>query len=247
MKSRIEWSIMKNHIRNALLLGAVTMFLSLPMFHYQFRHLTGEVFRGQPTVEMAWRLALSQSFMVFCLAFMSSLIGFIYAEKLRLPGLGKAADIRVWLPGGLAAGLIFTPISYILLDREVIRLIPGIHPSSLSWTLPVMLAGAFCQEVIIRFGLLTIALYLWNRWTEKGRPWPAIALISAFGATGSWLLISRLGIAGGLSHSQIMTMVVLSFLTQWILGEVYVKKGLSASICVHLGLSAKYLVFTALH
>ncbi len=73
MNGRIEWSAMKSHIRNATFLAAAAMFASLPMFHYQFRHLTGAVFRIQPTVEKAYYLALSQSFIVFCLAFLSAM------------------------------------------------------------------------------------------------------------------------------------------------------------------------------
>ncbi len=242
MKSRIEWSVMKNHIQNATLLAAATMFVSLPMFHYQFRHLTAAVFRAQPSVQRAYYLALSQSFVVFCLAFLSALIGFIYTERLRLPGFGKPADIRVWLPVGLIAGLIFTPISYLIFDRGVIRSIPEIYPASLLWTLVVTAGRALSQEVIVRFGLLTIGVYLWDRWGRKGRPWPAIAAISAFGAAGSYLMMSRLEMVSRLSPSQIMIMLVLSFLMQWILCEVYIRKGFLAAVCVHLGLAVKYVI-----
>ncbi len=246
MKSRIEWSTMKNNIQNATLLAAAAMFASLPMLLYQFRHLTGAVFRLQPTVKSAYYLALSQSFIVFCLAFLSALIGFVYAERLRLPGFGKPADIQAWLPIGLGAGLVFTPVSYMALDQGVIRSIPEIYPASVTWALVVMLGGALSQEVIVRFGLLTIGIYFWDRWNRMGHPWPVIAALSAFGATGSYLLISRLDMAARLSFSQIMIMLFFSFTMQWISCEVYVRKGLLASVCVHFGLSIKYLIFAVL-
>ncbi len=246
MKNRIAWDVMKNHIRNAVFLGAAAMFASLPMFFYRFQHLTGAIFRVQPTAERAYYLALCQSFIVFCLAFLSALIGFVYAKRLRLPGFGKPADIRVWLPVGLIAGLIVTPISYLILDRGVLRLFPEVYPPSLAWAFANILGGAISQEVIVRFGLLTIGVYLVDKWTRQGRPWPAIAVLSVFGAAGSYLLISRLDMVSGLSTSQITIMLLLSFLIQWILCEVYVRRGLLAALCVHLGLSIKYLVFSCL-
>ena len=243
MKTRLEWNEMKNRIQNSVFLAAGAMFGSLPMFHYQFKNLSGSIFTIQPTAEQIYYLSVCQSFMVFSLAFLCALVGFLYADRLKLPGFGKHSDVMFLLPVGLVLGLAFTPVWYFAFDREIFLIIPEIYPASMAWALASMMGVAISQEVIVRFGLLTIVLYFLDRWGFEGHPWPAIAIISTFGSFGAYLFMVKFNLAELLSSYQIAILLISAFFLQWGFCEVYLRKGLLAAFYIHFGLSVKYLIY----
>ncbi len=235
---------MKDIIRNSVFLAAAAMFGTLPMFQYHFRQFAGSLFTRQPTAEQIYYLAVGQSFIVFLLAFLCSLVGFLYSERLQLPEFGKASDIPRWLCIGLALGLFFTPISYYFCDREVFRVIPEIFPGSWHWALANMSGIALAQEVIVRFGLLTIGIYLARRWGLKGHAWPVITVISIFGATGTYMFLAKFDLMHKLIPSQLIISLAMAFFLQWLFCEVYLRKGFLAVLCIHIGLDIKFLVYS---
>ncbi|MCP4112271.1 MAG: CPBP family intramembrane metalloprotease [Desulfobacteraceae bacterium] len=244
MTYKIEWNVMKDKMRNSVFLAAAAMFGTLPMFQYHFRHFAGSLFTRQPTAEQIYYLALGQSFMVFLLAFLCSLVGFLYSERLQLPEFGKTSDIPGWLCMGLLVGLFFTPISYYFCDREVFRVIPEIFPNSSLWALANMSGIALAQEVIVRFGLLTIGIYLARRWGLKGYAWPVIVVISIFGALGTYVFLAKFDLVHKLFPSQLLISLIMAFFLQWIFCEIYLRKGFLAVLCIHFGLDIKFLVYS---
>ena len=234
---------MKNRIQNAFFLAAAAMLASFPMFLYQFRHLTGSIFYHQPSAERLFYLSLTQSFMVFALAFLCALVGFLYSESLQLPEFGRPGFFLSWLPMGLILGLVFTPVSYFVIDRDIMRLVPRVFPRDWPWALGNMLGGAITQEVIARFGLLTIGIYLFRRLGFKGHPWPAIALVSLFGCAGTYIFLLKFNLAQEFVFSQIAIGLTMAFFLQWAFCEVYVRKGFLATSCIHFGLNIKLFLY----
>lgn len=244
MRTRLGWAEMKSRLQNAVLLSAVAMFVSLPMFYERYTRFAGSIFKIPPTAEQLFYLSLSQSFMVLAIAFLSALVGFLYMDRLRLPGFGRFGDIRIWLPAGLVVGLAITPVAYYAADREIISVMPEVFPSSWQWALANMAGGAIAQEVIARMGLLTIALYFMDRWKFKGHPWPAIIFVSLFGAAGSFFSLAGHNLAGQLLPNQIILCLVLAFAGQWVFCEIFIRKGFIPAAGIHFGMSVKYLVYS---
>ena len=233
----------KDRVQNAFFLATAAMLASFPMFLYQFRHLTGSVFSHQPSAERLFYLSLTQSFIVFALALLCALVGFLYSESLQLPEFGRPGHFLAWLPMGLVLGLVFTPVSYFTVDREIIQLVPQVFPRHWPWALGNMLGSAITQEVIARFGLLTIGIYLFRRLGFRGHPWPAIALVSLFGCAGTYIFLLKFDLAQEFLPSQIAVGLTMAFFLQWIFCEVYVRKGFLAASCIHFGLNIKLLVY----
>ena len=235
---------MKNRLQNAVLLSAAAMFVSLPMFYERYVRFSDSIFKKPPTAEQLFYLALSQAFMVLAIAFLSALIGLLYQDRLRLPGFGKFGDIRAWLPVGLLAGLAITPIAYYAADRELMAAIPNLFPRDWQWAVVDMAGGAIAQEIIARMGLLTIGLYFMDRWKFKGHPWPAIIVVSAFGASGTFFSMAGHNLAFQLLPNQIILCLLLAFAGQWVFCEIYIRKGFFPAVSVHFGMSVKYLVYS---
>ena len=238
-----SWAEMKDRSRNAVLLAAASMFGALPMFQYQFRYLTDTIFIRQPSPDRVYYLAVSQAFILFSLALVCSLIGFLYSERLKLPGFGTLNDIRKWLPIGLMAGLLLTPVRYFVLDRKILATTPQIFPESFPWAVSHMIGTSLPQEVIVRFGLLTIGIYLMRKMKLKGYPWPALIVVSIFGASGTFVSLTKFNLAQKFPPSYILILLIMTLLIQWLYCEVYIRKGLIAAICIHSGFPIKYVVY----
>jgi hypothetical protein len=240
---KYPWHEMKNRIQNSILLSAAAMFCSLPLFQYQYLHLSSKIFPNMPSPEKIYYLAVSQSFILFALALLCSLIGFLYSDPLNMPGFGKLSDAAVWLPVGLMIGIVFTPIRYFLFDRSIIMTIPELFPKPWGWALAQMIGTTIPQEVIVRFGLLTIGVYLLRKLNYSGHPVSAIGLISVFGSFVTYLTMIRFNIASKLIPNQMITLLLLTFCLQWIYCEIYIRKGLVATVCIHFGLTVKFLLY----
>jgi hypothetical protein len=85
-----------------------------------------------------------------------SLVGSLLARRYRLPGLGSMAAVRRALPYIVPGGALLSAGTYLFFGRHLARRVPGYYPASLGWALLVMVKGAFFDETIARFGMMTI-------------------------------------------------------------------------------------------
>lgn len=244
MASTLPLAAVRRSVENAILLAGFTLLVALPMFSEQFVRLGPLIFERPPDADGAWQLAVKQAVMIFCIALLCALVGFLYAQRLHLPGLGRFRHIPYWLGWGLAGGVISTPPAYFSVDRAVMRAAPELYPAEWHAALADMLGTAVLQEVIVRFGLLTILIYFLHRLKFKGYPWPALLCISAFATFGLYNFLARLGIGADLSAPLLLIALATTFAVQWLYGEVYLRWGLLASMCVHFGVSVKFLWYT---
>ena len=230
-------------VQNAVLLAGAATLLAYPMFFHQYQRLLPGLTSRQLTLQQFHLLAMGNSFMLFAAAFLSSLMGFFYAHRLNLPGFGKFTDLLAWAPLGLGACLILAPPTYFFFDREMMRRVPELFPSPWPWALATMAGSAISQEVIGRFGLLTVGVYL-LRWRNfQGHPWPAMIVISLFSAASSFLFSSRFHLDHRMETYQLVVPLVSTFIMQWIFSEIYLRRGLLAAVGFHLGLAAKLVIY----
>lgn len=235
---------MKCRVRNAVLLAGATMAVALPMLFYHFQRFSISVFKQQPDPAILYNLAMKQGVVVFALALLCSLVGFLYAERLALPGFGALKDIRLWLPLGFGAGIVFTPVSYLSLDRELIHALPEIYPAFWQSALADIVGTALIQETVLRFGLLTICVYFMRRGNFfSGHLWPGILIVAAFGTVGAYLFLAEFELVQRLSIVQTGAALLFAFAVQWVYCEIYLRWGFLAAFCTHMGFSVKFFIY----
>lgn len=232
----------KNRVQNAIILAGFTMLLAYPTVLYRYSAAADLIFSRTPTDGQLQLLALGQSIVIFGLASVCSLVGFLYSDRLSLPGLGRAGSLPPWLGIGLAAGLVLAYPSWWISDRWILQTAPGMEPSPWHVSLARMAGESLTQEVIARFGLLTIGVYLLRRFEITDSNLPAIFAVSGFAAVGAAVSTGRLGLE--LSGLQMALAVLLSFARNWILAEVFLRRGLIASVGLHAGLNLKLLLYS---
>jgi hypothetical protein len=240
---RMSLAEVRERVQNALLLAGAVMLASAPMFYYQFSHLMGSVFKKVPTEKQLQLLSVGQALIIFALALLCSLVGFLYAERLSLPGFGKISDLKRWLPAAVGLGLALLLPWYFLSDRFLMGNIPEAYPGYWPWALSLAVGNALSQEVVARFGLLSIGVYLLRWRGYNGHPTAAIAVVSLFATVCSLLFLVRLNLSIPVSPARLMASLAAVFILQWVLAEVYIRKGLVPAMALHLGLGARLIVY----
>lgn len=243
---RIEWEEMKTCLQNSLLVAAAVMVGSFPMFYHHFDRLGHYIFPHFPIEKALFRLALSQSFILFMLAFLCCLVGFLYAGRLNLPVFRRDVNLKSFLTAGLTIGLLLTPVSYFLFDRVIMLRIPDFYPQTWYWAISNMIGTVISQEVILRTGLFSIGVYFFRRTGIEGNPWPVSLVISGFAVAASYTLLSKFQLAERLDLWKIVLGQSAVFIRQMLFCEIYFRKGLSASISFHVGMEIKLLVYAFL-
>ncbi len=236
----------KSRLQNSILMAGGAAIVSFPLYYYNFGRLVGRIADADPTPGQVFSLAVGQAIIIFLTSFLCALVGFLYYERLSLPGPGKARDARRWLPLGLAAGLILAPAIYFLGERSAMAKVPGLFPSDPVWSLALVVGSSVTDEVVARFGLVTIMVYLLRWRGMKGHPWPASLAVSLFGALSSFLFLTRLNIDVDLTYLELAATMAFKVLVNYILCEVYLRKGLVASLCLHLGLQVRLVAYALL-
>lgn len=244
MGYKLSWEEIKSGVANSILLAAAAMIGAIPMFQHQFRSLTATVFTVEPSEQQIFYLALGQSFILFCLALLCSLVGFFYSAPLGLPGLGKLRDGPKWFGVGAVIGLGLTPVFYYSCDFEIYTIAPELFPASTSQAFYMVIGNALAQEIIARFGLVTIGVYLWKNIGRTGYPWPAVIVVSLFSAFGHYLFITRFNLDLKLSTAHIAVTVFATFLFQILFSDTFVRRGLIAALGLHLGIGVKPVIYS---
>lgn len=234
---------MKSRVKLAIILSFLAMCSVIPMYFYQLRSLAENIGLDQPPRSIL-ALAMSQAIIFFGAALLSSLVGLLYAERLGLPGTGKTSDLKFWLPLGLAVGLLYTPFAYLLSDRRLMAGVPELFPRPWWWALAWLWGSAFSQEVVGRLGLFTIGVYFVRWFGFKGHPWPAMVVVGLFSMLSALMFNHRFQIGVRIDPSILKLSLVGVFLFQWLMCEVYLRKGLLAALSLHLGLKIKLLVYS---
>ncbi|MBI4699936.1 MAG: hypothetical protein HY744_02015 [Deltaproteobacteria bacterium] len=166
---------------------------------------------------------------------MCSLMGALFAERYGLAGLGDRASLRRgWWLFALAAPAIGIA-SYLLFGRELAERVPGFYPGSLPWAGLRAVKGALFDEVVARFGMMTILCGVVRR------PWAANVLQAAFFTVLGLIGLPFFGLHP-VPSAYFAAAVIASLAVHLFLGAVYARLGLLAAVACHLGIGSKYVL-----
>lgn len=156
----------------------------------------------------------------------ASLVGVFFSERYGLVGKGDLKSVKrawAWI---LIAGPLLALGGYLVFGRVYAERAPGIFPTSLSWALVLMLKGAVFDEVVCRFGMMTIAMGVSRRF------WTANVLQATF--------FTVVGLKGMQLHGLapdwgvfLFADLASAFVMHVLQGFVCARHGLLASIALH--------------
>ncbi len=154
----------------------------------------------------------------------SSLVGFFFSQRNGLPGLGslRSALKPWWL---LAAAPVLGAFLYLTVGRAIAQRMPGLYPVSVFWALVVLLKGAVFDELVARFGMMTLVSGVTRR------PWIAILLQAVFFTA---IAVKDLGIWGVSGASALFwASIATTFVVHLVYGGLYARRGLLCAMFFH--------------
>jgi hypothetical protein len=164
----------------------------------------------------------------------AALVGSLCSERYGLGGIGDGAKLRAAGKLILIAAPCLGAASYLLLGRSMAVRIPGYYPASVFWASCLALQGALCEEVVARYGMMTIFCGVVRR------PWIANVLqavfFTALGAVG----LSFYGLRVS-CDALVVASLVVSVAIHLSLGAIYARYGLLASMLFHFVLGLRFV------
>jgi hypothetical protein len=85
----------------------------------------------------------------------AALTGALFARRYGLAGVGDRGALRRAAPW-LALAPVVGVASYLLLGHALAQRVPQLYPTTLGWALARTLKGALFDEIVARFGMMTI-------------------------------------------------------------------------------------------
>ncbi|MGE0085993.1 MAG: hypothetical protein AB7S75_16415 [Desulfococcaceae bacterium] len=220
-------------LNKSLVLAFFSVFFTIPWFHYLIFLAPEKALL--PMIPNPGSVLAAELFLLFLICFLSSMTGFIFSKKAGLPGFGSQEDWFRSLPLLLLLGLVMIVFSWLLFDRHFIKISPVSYPDHPVYLLFFPLKGAVTDEVIMRFCLLTICVGILRRRIA------GIFIVSVFASLLTLKYFRFIGISPGFNYFFLMQML-LSFVSNFLLGYVYVTRGLLQSMTLKLIFGAKYVL-----
>ncbi|MEA3506060.1 MAG: hypothetical protein U9R36_00980 [Elusimicrobiota bacterium] len=185
-----------------------------------------------------WAVIVPQLFLLFLLTFICALGGYLFYKRQNLPGFGNPEELLKDIPLLAVVGLILAAISYILFDRYFVHLSPQSYPRNIFYILAVALKAALTEEIILRWSITTLAVAL-----LKSKKW-GVVFSSAIALLFTFKYFNFIEIKISWSYIFIVQ-VTLTFLSNLILGYLFVTKGLFHSMALKFFLGVRYLMVFA--
>ena len=175
---------------------------------------------------------------IFVLVAIASIVGSLFAERYRLRGIGGLDDLRAarWL---LAAAPVLLLVSYFAFGRVMAERIPGTFPATLGWAFVATAKNAVFDEVVARFGMMTIVAGL------APRTWQANVLQAVFFTA---LVFKGLGFFGLAASWDVpfVASLVMTFAMHLYFCHLYARYGLLAAVVAHAIVDLEYPLHVAL-
>jgi len=214
-------------------LATVTAILNIPYFHYLIFVVPNQ--RGFAPSLQSWSFLFAEIFLLFMLCLLASMVGFSFVNRFKLPGLGDPKGLIGSLPTLLAVGSAMITLSYFIFDRYFYVISPHSYPQGFLYLFSLPLQGAFTDEIILRFCLVTLCVGLFKRKSA------GVIFVSVLASLFSIKYFYFFGINLDLNYLFLIHLV-LSFSSNLILGYVFVSRGLIHAIALKFIFGLKYLV-----
>jgi len=220
-------------LNKSCVLALVSVFFTTPWFHYLIFLAPEKAML--PMIPNPGTVLVAELFLLFIICFLSAMIGFTFSKRAGLPGFGTAENWFQSLPLLLLAGFGMIAVSWLLFDRHFIQISPVSYPDHPLYLVFFPFKGAVTDEVIMRFGLLTVCVGILRRRIA------GIVTVSLFASLLTLKYFRFIGISPDFSYLFVMQML-LSFVSHFVLGYVYVTRGLLQSMTLKLIFGAKYVL-----
>lgn len=223
-------------VLQAMILTVIALLAVIPYIRYLLETAMG---RGKMGLEAASGVFVTDLLLLGILLFLCSLVGLSFSPRYHLPGLGLSKRLVHDTPLLVFGGLVLAALTFFLFDRYFYVISSGSYPTSplMLFSLPVK--GAVTDEVILRLGMLTLAVGLLK---HRGA---GVILIAALASLMSLRYFQFLGIPLGLNYV-IVAHLVLSFLGNLVLGYLYVSRGLMHAMILKAVYGSRYLAVALL-
>ena len=225
-----------SRLRDAALLGLLTCLFVYTYFLYLTKVGFPERVAESIPPDRIGQFLLFQLVRVLLVCLICAAVGVFLSRRDGLAGVGDLQSIGRSLPWVLGAAAIGVPAALLLFDRPFRAVAPGFYPEHLTWALAVAFSAAFAEEIIARFGLMTIFMGLFRRFHRANLAQAAFASLLA---ARSFHLAGQ---ALGLNYLTFMG-VGISLVGSLFLGWIYYRFGILAAILAHLLLELRILVF----
>jgi len=215
----------------SLVLAFPAALLAIPYFYFLLFDFPRK--GGDPGFGNAHAMLWGQSVMIFVICMLSAIGGIMFTKRLNLPGIGDASRWRNELPYLVGGGLTLMVITYLAFDRYFYLVSPESYPDLSLYMILLPFKGAFTDELILRFGLVTIGVGICrNRYGGA-------VLVAVFATILSLKYLEFAGVPVEWNYVCIMQLV-LSFALNLILGIVFVTRGLISTMTVKLMVEMRY-------
>ncbi|MBN1883501.1 MAG: hypothetical protein JW885_15145 [Deltaproteobacteria bacterium] len=218
-------------VREAALLTVFALVAAISYVRYLLDMAVG---RGMLGLETASVVFVTDLFLLGVLLFLCALVGLSFAPRYRLPGLGLTKRVVHDLPLLVLGGLALAALTFFLFDRYFYAVSPGSYPVSPLMLISLPMKGAVTDEVILRLGMLTLAVGLLR---HRGA---GVMLMAALAALMSLRYFQFLGIPIGLNYMMIAHLLI-SFVGNLALGYLYVHRGLMHAMLLKAVYGSRYL------
>lgn len=212
-------------------LALLSTLFSVPYFHYMLFVVADQ--RRFAEGFDPWGFLYGELFVLFLICLLAAMVGFSLSIRLGLPGFGDPGELFRSIPWLLALAFGMIVLSYFLFDRYFFEISPISYPKKSIYLLSLPFKGVFTDEVILRFCLITLSVGLFK---HKGA---AVGFVSALASLLTIKYFYFLGIQPGLNYI-FLVQLFLSFLSNFLLGYLFVTRGLLYSMTLKFLFGMKY-------
>ena len=214
-------------------LAVSSTIVTIPYFYYMVFIVQGQ--GNFSEYASPWYFLFAELFLLFIICFLSAMVGFSFYRRYDLPGFGDLSGFADALPLLLAWATVMVFLSYFLFDRYFMELSPVSYPKDKFYLIFFPFQGAFTDEIILRFCLVTISVGLFRN------KWLGIVFVSVLASIFTLKYFNFIGVTLDFGFL-LLAQLFLSFLSNLLLGYFFVTRGLIFSMALKFMFGMKYIV-----
>lgn len=228
---------MREVFKTSLALAILSTLFNVPYFYYLIFSAPREW--HFPKLINPVGLFLTETLLVFIVCLLAAMVGLSFSKRFELPGFWDKQSFVHSIPFLLVLGAVMAAISYLFFDRYFFQVSPFSYPSGLIYLILLPFKGAFTEEIILRLCLVTIGVGLLKSKIA------GVILISILASFFTVKYFHFVDIEFGINYLT-LTQFFLSFLSNLILGYLFVTRGLLYSMVLKYILGVRYILVTLL-
>jgi len=215
----------KDVLVKALSLAILCTLFAVPYFHYLLSVSLKNQGRFLMHADLPAVLFMELS-LLFIICLLSAIVGFSYSEKFKLPGFVDFSRFTETLPILLLTGVVMGGLTYLVFDRHFFYISPESYPKDILYLVSCPFKAAFTNEVVLRFCMVTLGAGILKN--KLG----GVFLVSIFASIFTMKYFRFFHLDYPFNYFFI-TQFFISFLGNFILGYLFITRGLIYSMSLH--------------